>query len=65
MLSNHCVRREESLLFNDQVMYSLCLVGIYLLSVRGWPLLAAFFFSLSMSVKAGTMLYMPAVLGVI
>lgn len=46
-------------------MYSLCLVGVYLLSVRGWPLLAAFMFSLSMSVKAGTMLYMPAVLGVI
>lgn len=46
-------------------MYTLTLVGVYLLSVKGWPLLSAFFFSLSMSIKAGTMLYMPAMLGII
>ena len=65
MLSNHCVRREESLLFNDQIMYTLTLLGVYLLAVRGWPLTSALFFSLSMSIKAGTMLYMPAMLGIV
>lgn len=65
MLSNHCVRREESLLFNDQIMYSISIVAVYCLSVLGLPLVSAFFFTVSMSIKAGTMLYMPAVLGVI
>ena len=65
LLSNHCVRREESLLFNDQIMYSLSIMGIYAISCLGRPLLAAVFFTFSMSIKAGTILYMPAFLGVV
>jgi hypothetical protein len=63
-MANTRVRREESLLYNDQFMELLCVLGIYLM-VKGWPLVSALLFSMAIGLKAGAVLYLPAVLGII
>lgn len=53
-------------MFNDQIMYSICIFAIYLISVWGLPLISSFVFAVAMSIRAdGTLLYMPAFLTVV
>jgi uncharacterized membrane protein len=46
-------------------MELLCVLGIYLLACRNLPVVAALVFSMAISLKAGAILYLPALLGVI
>jgi hypothetical protein len=64
-MANSRVRREESLLYNDQFMEMICVLGIYLIAVKGNPVAASAVFSVAISLKAGAILYVPALLGVI
>lgn len=46
-------------------MEMLCVLGIYFLACKNWPLVSAGTFSIAISLKAGGMLYLPALLGTI
>ena len=62
-LANTLVRREESLLYNDQFMAFFCVLGIYFLVCKDMPWVSALMFSVSISIKAGAILFMPTFLG--
>ncbi len=62
-VANTLVRREESLLYNDQFMAFFCVLGIYFIVCKDMPAVSAFMFTLSLGIKAGAVLFMPAFLG--
>jgi len=64
-VANTLVRREESLLYNDQFMALFCVLGVYFIICKDLPLAAAFMFTFSLGIKAGAILYMPAFLGAV
>ena len=64
-VANTLVRREESLLYNDQFMAFFCVLGIYYIVCKDMPAASAFMFSFSLGIKAGAILFMPAFLGIV
>lgn len=49
-------------MFNDQIMTMYLLIGIYNM-ISNYPLLASFWFSMSLGIKCGVYLMLPAFLG--
>lgn len=64
-VANSLVRREESLLYNDQFMAFFCVLGIYFIICKDMPLISAYMFTISLGIKAGAILFMPAFFGII
>lgn len=64
-MANSYVIQEEAKLSNDSFMTLLCAIGVYLLAIKNRPILSAIVFSVAISLKAGAVLYLPALLGTI
>jgi Gpi18-like mannosyltransferase len=62
MLSSKSTRHYYGDMYNDELMFLYLLIGIYQI-MKNRPMLSSLFFSLSLSVKAGALLILPAFLG--
>jgi len=62
LITNPWDRSFYSLLFNDEIMMLYILLCMYY-TLTNRPMLATFFFTLGLSVKAGVLLLLPAFLG--
>lgn len=62
LLTNPWDRTFYTLMYNDQIMTLYILLCMYF-TLANKPLLATFFFTLGLSVKAGVLLLLPAFLG--
>lgn len=49
-------------MYNDEIMILYMFVAIYL-AIKNKPILASFWFTMALSVKAGVILLLPALLG--
>lgn len=62
MLSSKATRQYHGDLYNDELMFLYLIIGIYQ-AMKDRPMVSALFLSLSLSVKAGALLVLPAFLG--
>lgn len=62
LLSNPGDRKNFGLMYNDELMALYLIICIYY-TITNRPMLATFFFTLGLSIKAGLYLLMPAFLG--
>ena len=63
MLANQETRFLNQDMFNDQITELYLVICIYLLLVKGNPVLASLFYTLGLSIKAGALLLLPSLLG--
>lgn len=64
LLSNDELREKHAFLYNDTFLGFYCVICIWLLSINR-PLIAATFLSLAISIKAGAVLLIPSVFGLV
>jgi hypothetical protein len=64
LLSNDELREKHAFLYNDTFLGFYCVICIWLLSINR-PLIAATFLSLGISIKAGAVLLIPSVFGLV
>ena len=63
LLGNEEIREFNAYLFNDSLLALYILICLYFIIIKKRPIMAAFFLSLSISIKAGAMLMIPTFLG--
>jgi hypothetical protein len=63
-ISNHELRRLFQLMYNDIPMSTYCCAALFFL-MKNSPKTAVFLLSMGMSMKAGAMLMLPSILGLI
>jgi uncharacterized membrane protein len=64
LLANDELREKHAFLYNDTLLGFYCVICMWLLSINR-PLLAAIFLSLGISIKAGAVLLVPSVFGLV
>ena len=63
LLGNEEIREFNQYLFNDSLLALHMMLSLYFIIVKNKPVLASFFLTLSMSIKAGAILMIPTFLG--
>ena len=63
LLGNEEIREFNQYLFNDSLLALHMMLCLYFILVKNRPLLAAFFITMSISIKAGAVLMLPTFLG--
>ena len=64
LVANDELREKHAFLYNDTFLGFYCVICMWLLS-NNRPLLAAVFLSLGISIKAGAVLLVPSVFGLV
>jgi uncharacterized membrane protein len=64
LVANDELREKHAFLYNDTFLGFYCVICMWLLSINR-PLLAAVFLSLGISIKAGAVLLVPSVFGLV
>ena len=64
LVSNDELREKHAFLYNDTFLGFYCVICIWLISVNK-PILSAIFLSLAISIKAGSVLLIPSVFGLV
>lgn len=62
LISNKEDRQYWSTMYNDEIMILYMFIAIYL-AIKNKPIFASFWFTMALSVKAGVILLLPALLG--
>jgi Gpi18-like mannosyltransferase len=63
LLGNEEIREFNQYLFNDSLLALHVMLALYFLLVRNKPVIASFFLTLSISIKAGAILMIPTFMG--
>lgn len=64
LVSNDELREKHAFLYNDTFLGFYCVICIWMISINK-PILSAIFLSLAISIKAGAVLLIPSVFGLV